>query len=113
MTKKQVEQFNRMRYFLLRINRCYMTPAEIQKKGEKMYGLSPEEVLEMAYENIQAEARHAVKGVKEISYNATKATLTVDKNSGSFVSKRLRKAVNVKPNSDMPTNGASPLNPNP
>lgn len=67
MTKKQIEQFNRMRYFLLRINKYYMTPAQIEKKGEKMYGLSSHEVLEMAYENIQAEAKHAVKGVKQIS----------------------------------------------
>jgi len=66
MTEKQRQQFNRMRYFLIRINAYYMTPAQIQKKGEKMYGLPAEEVLEMAYENIQAEARHAVKGVKEI-----------------------------------------------
>jgi len=74
ITKKQAEQFNRMLYFLTRINKYYMTPAQIEKKGEKMYGLDSHEVLEMAYENIQAEAKHAVKGIKQIVINAPSKT---------------------------------------
>lgn len=64
MTTKQKEQFNRMRATLKRISTGYMTPAQIQR--DKEAGLDYEEYLEYAYENIQAEAKAACKGVKEI-----------------------------------------------
>lgn len=64
MTPKQKEQFNRMRATLKRIATGYMTPAQIQR--DKEAGLDYEEYLEYAYENIQAEAKAACKGVREI-----------------------------------------------
>ena len=64
MTSRQAEQFNRMRSTLKRIATGYMTPAQIQRDKEQ--GLDYEEYLEMAYGNIQQEARTASKGVREI-----------------------------------------------
>lgn len=64
MTPKQKEQFNRMRATLKRIATSYMTPAQIQR--DKEAGLDYEEYLEYAYENMQAEAKAACKGVREI-----------------------------------------------
>lgn len=62
MTPKQKEQFNRMHMTLLRIAKGYKTPAKIQRDKES--GLDYVEHLEYAYENIQAEAKGAIKGVK-------------------------------------------------
>lgn len=67
MTPKQVEQFNQMRATLKRIATEYMTPAQIQRDKEQ--GLDYEEHLEYAYENIQREAKTALKGVREIKLN--------------------------------------------
>lgn len=67
MTQKQVRDYNYMLVTLKRIAKAYQTPAQIIKGAEKDYGLSPEEVLEMAYENIQAEAKNAIKGVRAIT----------------------------------------------
>ena len=64
MTQKQKEQFNRMRATLKRIATGYMTPTQIQ--SDKEAGLDYEEYLEYAYENIQADAKAACKGVREI-----------------------------------------------
>lgn len=64
MTPKQKDQFNRMRSALRRIANGYMTPAQIQR--DKEAGLDYEEYLEMAYENIQQEAKAACKGVREL-----------------------------------------------
>ena len=47
---------------LKKIARDYQTPAELRRNAERQYGLPYEEVLEMAYENMQAEANHAIKG---------------------------------------------------
>ena len=64
LTTKQKEQFNRMRATLKRIATGYMTPAQIQR--DKDSGLDYVEYLEYAYENIQAEAKIACKGAREI-----------------------------------------------
>ncbi len=64
MTPTQRSQFNRMRAALRHIGTVYMTPAQIQR-DQKNSGLSYTEYLELSYENIQGEARAAVKGVKE------------------------------------------------
>lgn len=64
MTPKQQDQFNRMLHTLRRISRDYMTPEQIQR--DKETGLYYEDHLEMAYENIQQEAKAACKGVREI-----------------------------------------------
>lgn len=65
MTDKQKDAFNKMRSALLRIAK-YRTPAQLRRDAERDYGLSYEEVLEMAYENIQLEAQAASKGITEI-----------------------------------------------
>lgn len=49
---------------LRKIAREYETASRLLKNGEKRWGVSGEEVLEMAYENIQQEAHIAIKGVR-------------------------------------------------
>lgn len=65
MTPKQKEQFNSMHAALKRIAR-YETPAKLHRNAEREYGLDVSEAIEMAYENIQCEARSAVKGVRPV-----------------------------------------------
>lgn len=67
MTKKQAQQFNRMRFALREIARGYQTPAMLRRNSEKEYGIGYEEALEMSYENLQAAAAAVIKGVKEVS----------------------------------------------
>lgn len=89
MTKTQEQQFNRMRNALLRISKDYMTPDQIRRDSEKRWGLDYEESLEMSYENIQNEARMAVKGVRsleaklKIVLSAEATTAGGDKDGGS------------------------------
>ena len=45
---------------------AYATPARLQKHSGDDYGLPYEEALEMAYENMQAEAKGAIKGVRTL-----------------------------------------------
>lgn len=40
---------------------AYMTPDQLCKRSEKLYGLPPDEAIEMAYENVLAEAKRALK----------------------------------------------------
>lgn len=63
MSPKQAEQFNRMRKALLIIAKHYQTPAQLRRAD---IGLSYEETLEGAYENIRATAADAVRGVRGI-----------------------------------------------
>ena len=42
----------------------YDSPEKLRKRAEKDYGLEPEEVIEMAYENVLAEAKGAIKGMR-------------------------------------------------
>lgn len=53
---------NELRYFdtLTKIANAYMTTEQLKKKAEKEYGVSYHEALEMAYENLQAEAAAAI-----------------------------------------------------
>ncbi|MDP1891483.1 MAG: hypothetical protein Q8K55_11385 [Gemmatimonadaceae bacterium] len=67
MTKTQRAQFNRMRSALVRIAEAYQSPDKLRRHAERQYGVSANEALEMAYENIQAEARRAVKGTRFIA----------------------------------------------
>lgn len=67
MSPKQIKQFNAMRAALITISKGYQTPAQIRKNATEQYGLDPEEVLEMSYQNIQNEASNAVKGVKALA----------------------------------------------
>lgn len=66
MTPKQKEQFNLMRETLKKIASGYQTPDQLRRDSEKEYGLEFEEAIEYAYENIQCEAKSAVKGVRAI-----------------------------------------------
>lgn len=42
---------------------AYMTPDQLRKRSEKLHGIPPEEAIEMAYENVLAEAKQALKAV--------------------------------------------------
>jgi hypothetical protein len=66
MTTKQIEQFNKMYSTLKKISKEYMTPEQLRKKSEKMYGLEFEECIEMVYENIQGDAKYAIQNVRPI-----------------------------------------------
>jgi hypothetical protein len=66
MTTKQKQQFNSMLFTLKKISKSYQTPNQLRRGSESQYGLDYTEALEMAYENIQSEARYAAKGVKEL-----------------------------------------------
>lgn len=52
------------RYYdvLKKIAKDYMTTRELMRNSERQYGLTYHEVLEMSYDNIQAEAATAIKG---------------------------------------------------
>lgn len=58
---------NELLYFetLKRITKDYQTTAQLRRNSEKLYGLSYEEALEMAYENIQGEAAKAIHGKRK------------------------------------------------
>lgn len=42
----------------------YDTPGRLRRSSEKDWGVDFEEAIEMAYENIQEEAKRAIKGVR-------------------------------------------------
>jgi len=44
---------------------AYMTPAQLRRQSERKYGLTFEESLEMAYENVIGEAKAALRGVRK------------------------------------------------
>jgi len=66
ITKKQREQFNKMRKSLIKISKVYQTTSQLKRNSVKDFGLNWDEAIEMAYENIQGEALFACKGVREI-----------------------------------------------
>lgn len=66
MTPTQAKQFNTMLAALKVMTNGYQTTSQLRKNAEKQYGLDYEEVLEMAYENMQGVARQACKGIKPI-----------------------------------------------
>lgn len=47
---------------LKRIAKEYMTTEQLQRRAEKMYGVSYHEALEMSYDNIQGVAADAIRG---------------------------------------------------
>jgi hypothetical protein len=55
-----IDEINGLRQVLKRIA-AYDTPEQLRQESENEYGLSYEEALEMAYENIQLEARAALE----------------------------------------------------
>jgi len=66
MTSKQAEQFNLMLATLRKISKEYMTSEQLRNKSEKMYGLEFEECIEMSYDNIQEDAKFAIRNVRPI-----------------------------------------------
>ncbi len=66
LTNRQVQRFNQMIRALKIISKDYKKPNWLQRHCEKEYGLSYEEALEMAYENIQQLAADSVRGVRPI-----------------------------------------------
>jgi len=64
-------QNNIMKKTLEKIAKGYMEPKEIEEKSDKEYGLSYEECLEMAYENILGEARAALHKIETLSKKPT------------------------------------------
>lgn len=64
MTPAQLKQMKRMHAALRRIANDYQTPQQLERGSEKQYGLLYTYALEMSYENIQAEASAAIKGVR-------------------------------------------------
>jgi len=59
----KLEHQQRMFDTLKRISNGYMTPNQIRRDSDGS-GLDCEEYLEMSYENIQSEAKAAVKGLR-------------------------------------------------
>jgi hypothetical protein len=55
---------NEQRYYdaLRRIAKGYLSSERLHRDGEKLYGVSGEMAVEMAYDNIQAEAAEAIHG---------------------------------------------------
>jgi hypothetical protein len=51
-------------YVALKRITAYMSLSQLQREAERKYGLSYEEALEMAYENVQGEARTALHGYR-------------------------------------------------
>lgn len=56
--------FQRM-YAALTVIANYAPPARLRKQAQREYGLDPDEAIEMAYENVIAEAKAALRGVKK------------------------------------------------
>lgn len=51
-------------YTALRRIAAYMPPDKLRRAAERKYGLSEDEAIEMAYENVLNEATAAIKGVR-------------------------------------------------
>jgi hypothetical protein len=68
LTGAQIERISQdyaqMYAALYRISK-YMRPDQLRRKGEKLYGLSGEEAVEMAYENILQEAKDGMRAVRK------------------------------------------------
>jgi hypothetical protein len=66
ITEKQKEQFNQMLFTLKMISKSYMSPEKLRKDSEEEYGLDYTDTLEMAYENIQWDAKKVLVGIRPI-----------------------------------------------
>ena len=61
---KLEKDFHQMRLALKRIV-AYQSPARLRRNSQKDWGVGFEEAMEMAYENIQQEAKDGLKGVRK------------------------------------------------
>lgn len=59
----------------------YMTTAQLRRESERRYGLSYEEGLEMAYENVVGTAKHALKGYRKPRKTTSEETRTPGESS--------------------------------
>ena len=59
-----MDRISRMYEALRRISKDYQSSEQLRRASEEEWGLPYEEALEMAYENIQNEARLAIKGMR-------------------------------------------------
>ena len=65
MTKKEEADFQRMYVSLRRIAKGFMTAAQIRRDAATgRLGLCFEEQLEIAYDNIQTEAKNGLHGIR-------------------------------------------------
>lgn len=66
MTEKQRQRITRdygQMYVALRRIASYLTTERLRKEAGKLYGLEPDEAIEMAYENVIQEAKDGLKGI--------------------------------------------------
>lgn len=59
-----IEKQQRLYDTLRAIARDYQTPDQLRRNAESDYGLHYSEAIEMAYENIQAIAANAIRGMR-------------------------------------------------
>lgn len=67
--KASLERERKLYDALKRIT-MYDAPEKLHKRAGKDYGLSGNEAIEMAYENVLAEAKGALKGMKRPTVEA-------------------------------------------
>lgn len=60
----------RLHAALVRISK-YLPPEKLHRQSERLYGLDGSEAIEMAYENVLAEAKAALKGYRKPRAKAT------------------------------------------
>jgi hypothetical protein len=65
MTTKESKNYNLMLNALHTII-AYLPSHEILTNSEDLYGLEPTEALEMAYDNIQSEAKSAINKLEKL-----------------------------------------------
>lgn len=64
MTDEKKPTKTQIYYDALKEITLYDTPEKLRRLAEKEYGLSYEEALEMAYDNIRQEAKFVINGQK-------------------------------------------------
>ena len=67
LTEKQIQQFNLMYEALRIIAKEYLPSEKLKGKYAERNGLSNEESIEYAYDNVQETAKRALKGIKKIA----------------------------------------------
>jgi len=63
MTDKEEQKFAQMYLALRRIAKGYVTTDQIEKNANRL-GLTSQEFMEYAYDNIQQEAKNGLKGIR-------------------------------------------------
>ncbi len=62
----------------------YMSPDKMRRQSQKLYGLEPDEAIEMAYENVVQEAKDAIKGVRRPKASDARKELASMKSNLAF-----------------------------